>query len=499
MNKFSIPKITLYHLINELISTEKERAIFEIENKKITREKLYQDILNAQNYLIELKLNQKDTVISMLENSYEQITFFLATLCLGITWVPLGKDRKGVGLKYVLSITKPAVIFARKEKLIEIPEEYRKQIQIIKDNFKLKKSKNLLKKIIFNGEVNTILFTSGTTGPPKGVLVSDRMLIASAFATGIASNTNSKDKFLLWESLHHIGGIEILILCLMRKSKLVLIKKFSAKNFWKQIINYKITIIHYLGGILDILIKLPISKYDKAHKVKLAFGAGARIETYKIFKERFNIPLVEVYGMTEASSFTTINFNKKIGSIGKVLPWFNVKLKDKKKGIGEIIIRAKEKGLLTKGYFKDKKASSGLFYKNYLYTGDLGKFDSFKNLYYVGRKKDAVRVKGENISAWEIETTLNQNSNISESAIMATKSKIGEDDIIAVLLITRKINLKSVANYFSKKFSKNYQPRYWGVIKKFPRTPTFRIDKKNIKINEIKFYDFFEKKNVYLK
>ena len=62
--------------------------------------------------------------------------------------------------------------------------------------------------------------------------------------------------------------------------------------------------------------------------------------------------------------------------------------------------------------------------------------------------------------------------------VMATTSKIGEDDIIAVLLIKRKINLKSVANYFSKKFSKNYQPRYWGVIKKFPRTPTFRIDKK---------------------
>ena len=128
MNKVSIPKITIYHLINDLINTDKKKTVFEIENKKITREKLYQDILNAQNYLIELKLNQKDTVISMLENSYEQITFFLATLCLGITWVPLGKDRKGVGLKYVLSITKPAVIFIRKEKLIEIPKEYKKQI-----------------------------------------------------------------------------------------------------------------------------------------------------------------------------------------------------------------------------------------------------------------------------------------------------------------------------------------------------------------------------------
>ena len=499
MNKVSIPKITIYHLINDLINKEKKKTVFEIGNKKITREKLYQDILNTQNYLIKLKLNEKDTVVSMLENSYEQITFFLATLCLGITWVPLGKDRKGVGLKYVLSITRPKFIFIRKEKLNEIPREYKKQTFIIKNNLKIKKTKHSFKNIIFKGKVNTILFTSGTTGPPKGVLVGDRMLITSALATGIASKTTKEDRFLLWESLHHIGGIEILILCLMKKSILVSIKKFSAKKFWKQIIKFKITIIHYLGGILDILIKQPISRYDKAHKVKLAFGAGARIETYKIFKERFNIPLVEVYGMTEASSFTTINFNKKIGSIGKVLPWFKVKLKDEKKGIGEIIIKAKENGLLTKGYLKDKIATSNLFHKDYLRTGDLGKFDSFKNLYYVGRKKDAVRVKGENISAWEIETTLNQNSNVSESAVMATTSKIGEDDIIAVLLIKRKINLKSVANYFSKKFSKNYQPRYWGVIKKFPRTPTFRIDKKNIKINEIKFYDFFEKKNVYLK
>jgi acyl-CoA synthetase (AMP-forming)/AMP-acid ligase II len=123
VNKVSIPKITIYHLISELINTDKKKTVLQIENEKITREKLYQDILNAQNYLIELKLNQKDTVVSMLENSYEQITFFLAALCLGITWVPLGKDRKGVGLKYVLSITKPAFIFALgKEKLNEIPK-----------------------------------------------------------------------------------------------------------------------------------------------------------------------------------------------------------------------------------------------------------------------------------------------------------------------------------------------------------------------------------------
>jgi long-subunit acyl-CoA synthetase (AMP-forming) len=149
VNKVSILKITIYHLINDLINTDKKKNIFEIGNKKITREKLYQDILNTQNYLIKLKLNEKDTVVSMLENSYEQITFFLATLCLGITWVPLGKDRKGVGLKYVLSITKPKFIFIRKEKLNEIPREYKKQTFIIKNNLKIKKTKDFFKNIIF--------------------------------------------------------------------------------------------------------------------------------------------------------------------------------------------------------------------------------------------------------------------------------------------------------------------------------------------------------------
>jgi acyl-coenzyme A synthetase/AMP-(fatty) acid ligase len=76
VNKVSIPKITIYNLINDLINTGKKKTVLEIGNKKITREKLYQDILNTQNYLIKLKLNEKETVVSMLENSYEQITFF---------------------------------------------------------------------------------------------------------------------------------------------------------------------------------------------------------------------------------------------------------------------------------------------------------------------------------------------------------------------------------------------------------------------------------------
>lgn len=491
-----IPEKKIKNLIEDLAIIKKNEIIIEIEKLKISRIKLYNDILIKQKFLLGLNLKKNDTIISLLDNSYNQITLFLASICLGLTWIPLGRDRKGVGLEYILSLAKPKFIFTDKKKLKDIPNKYKTRAIDCNIDLQIPSKKNKIKKVKFLNKIKTILFTSGTTGPPKGVIVNGEMLIASAFATGLASKTTNKDKFLLWESLHHIGGIEVLILCLQKYCKIVLLKKFSAKKFWPQIIKNKITIIHYLGGILDILIKQPKNYNDKKHKVKLAFGAGARKSTYKIFKDRFNIPLREVYGMTEASSFTSINIQQKIGSIGRVLPWFKVILFKKKSGVGEILIKTKYQDLITKGYYKDKKSTSKLLKNKILYTGDLGKFDKNKNLYYMGRKKDAVRVKGENISAWEIETTLNNDINISESAIISTAGEIGEDDIIALLILEKKVGINVIANKLQKVFSKNYHPRYWAILDEFPRTPTYRIDKKLINIDKIKLYDFVKKKFV---
>ena len=490
--RIKIPKINIRQLINNLNKSKKEKIIIEINKNKISREKLYKDILRTQNYLISIGTKKNHKIVSLLENSYEQILLFLATLGLGATWVPLGNYKKGIGLNYILSLIKPQFIFIRKNKINDIPINFKKNIKIIKDKTIFKNKINKIKKVIFSSNVNTILFTSGTTGPPKGVIVNDKMLIASSYATGIASDSNGNDRYLLWESLHHIGGIEILILCLLKFSSLVIIKKFSAKKFWKQNIKYKITVLHYLGGILDILIKQPKTIFDKKHSIKIAFGAGARKETYSIFKKRFNIPLREVYGMTEASSFTTINFKNHIGSIGQVLPWFKVKIINSKNGIGEIAITSKDKNLITKGYFRDYKSTKNLLVNNLLYTGDIGKFDKHQNLYYIGRKKDSIRVKGENISSWEIESNLNEHINISESAVLPVKSDIGEEDIVALLLLKKrnKINIKNFANHFKSILPKNYNPRYWAVVKSFPRTPTYRIDKKLIDTSKIRFYDY---------
>ena len=495
----SLPKVSVNKLIKNLLYINKDEVIFYHENKKVSRLDLFNKILQAKKVLTKKGFKNKDKVICLLDNSYEQIILFLACLSLGIVWVPVEPKRKGIGLNYIISFIKPKAIFTRTKKNLE-KKNYKKTILVQKD------LKNILQEtdnydLKFENHIKCILFTSGTTGPPKGAIISDKMLITSTYATGIACDIKTKDKFLLWESLSHIGGIEVLLLCLMEGSSFVLLKKFSAKKFWKQIRKNKITKLHYLGGILDILIKQRTKDTDSKHHVELAFGAGARKETYYTFKKRFNIPLREVYGMTEASSFTTINFKRKLGSIGKPLPWFKLKIVKKVNGIGEIVINEKQKGLITRGYYKDNKSTKILIQKDGLHTGDLGKIDSNGNVFYIGRIKDFVRVKGENISSWEIETNLNMHRDIAESAIMSTKANIGEEDIIALLVSKNKnkTKLDKIALYFQKKLPKNYNPRYWSYVNDVPRTPSFRIDKKLINIDSLKLYDFFKKKFVFLK
>ena len=492
MKSHSLPNKNILDL---LINTSKKNPnhVLFIENKnKITRKDFIEKILKIKGGLKKRGLKKGDKVLSLLENSYEEIILFFACITSGIIWIPLGSERKGVGLRYIIELTKPKIIFSQKLKPNSLPKNlFRKFLKINKNLKNLEGDENFFN-ILDLSKLSCIIFTSGTTGPPKGVMVSQKMLLISAYATGIAADINKNDKLLLWESLYHIGGLEIIVLALLENITIIIKKKFSSTNFWTSVRKYKISKLHYLGGILDILLKLKKNKYDKKHNIKLGFGAGARSDVVTKFKRRFNINLREVYGMTEASSFTTINLNQKKNSIGKALPWFDVKIKKKFNNdrVGEILINEKINGLLTKGYYNDKNATKELLKKDGLHTGDIAKKDINGNYFYIGREKDSVRVRGENISAWEIEKTLNKKEFISESTILKTKAEIGENDIIALIIPkTNILNIKQIVKNCEKDLSKNYLPRYWCLMEKFPRTPSLRIDKKNINITKLKLYD----------
>ena len=264
-----------------------------------------------------------------------------------------------------------------------------------------------------------------------------------------------------------------------------MVKKFSASRLWPQVRAHQVTKLHYLGGILEILLKARPTNIDRDHSIQLAFGGGCRPEIWRDFEQRFGIPIREVYGMTEASSFTTINLDGPTGSVGTPVPWFDVEMltsdgQEVSEGeVGEIVVTSHHPGLFTPGYRKAADATEQLLRNGRLHSGDLGRFDEDGNLYYAGRLSDSLRRRGENISAWEVETALVAHPYVAECAVVAVPATIGEHEILCFVIMAdeRAFNSAELCKWCRSAMPKHHIPRYWRHVDSFQRTPSQRIRK----------------------
>ncbi|MBW2706350.1 MAG: AMP-binding protein [Deltaproteobacteria bacterium] len=304
----------------------------------------------------------------------------------------------------------------------------------------------------------------------------------------MASDVRPGDVFLLWEPIYHNSGAQMCILALMEPVTLVIVPRFSASHFWDQIKRYKVTKIHYLGGVIDILLKYPTLPNDKVHSVEIAFGGGCSTDSWRAFEERFGVKIREVYGLTEASGFTILNTSGKVGSIGKPYPYFEVQIVDdhgkplQANQIGEIVVREKTPGLITQGYLENPEATAAALRGNWLYTGDLGCFDDEGDFYYMGRMKDSIRRRGENISAWEVERVLNSHPDIRESAVIGVDAEIGEQELKAFVVCAAGATFEplDIIRWCQPRMPYFQIPRYVAFVDSFEKTPTERIRKENL-------------------
>lgn len=446
-------------------------------------------------------------VAVMLGNHPDHIFTILALAELGAVWIPVNTNLRGPSLDFILEKSAPRTVIVDGEfwsRLEPVLANKKIQTVIVRNAPKIPAASCQLKAFDFSevtrdeatppgatptlDEIRSISFTSGTTGEPKGVLLTERMLITFARGAAIASEVSPGDVFLLWESLYHNSGVQMCILALMEQVKLAIIPKFSASRFWDQIRKYRVTKMHYLGGIIDILLKYPASPNDKDHGIQLAFGGGCSRAGWREFENRFGVRIQEVYGLTEASGFSTINRTGKIGSIGKPYPYFDVEIVDEEgkpagaEQIGEIVIREKEPGLITRGYLENPEETARALRGGWLYTGDMGYSDAGGDFFYKGRKKDSIRRRGENISAWEVERVLNSHPRIGESAVIGVEADVGEQELKAFIKCADSAPLEPLEVIkWCESLLPHYQiPRYVAFLDSFEKTPTERIRKENL-------------------
>lgn len=441
-----------------------------------------------------LGLARGDRVAVMMRNSPETLAVLFGLAKFGAIWIPVNVRLKGEGLRYILNHCAPSLCICDDDLLATVRES---KADLERTRFVIAGGKNReLENLIAQDRPFSeplpkedhpfaIMYTSGTSGPPKGVIVSHQMLRLAGEGVKKVSAARAGDVFFTWEPLYHIGGAQMLVLPLICNVTLAMVDRFSASRFWSEVRHYKATHLHYLGGILQMLLKQPPDPMDREHTVRIAWGGGCPKEIWQSFEQRFGVEIRECYGMTEASSITTCNDNGVVGAVGKPMPWFTVEILDEKDkpvaagSAGEIVVRTSIPGAIFEGYFRNPEATERTLRNGALYTGDLGILDRDGNLWFHGRKSDSVRCKGENVSAWEVETVAIAHPAVEDCAMIGVATDVGEQDI--KLFIKPKLNatidFPEISAWLSERLAPYQNPRYFEVVEEFDRTPSQRIMK----------------------
>ncbi|WHZ38129.1 class I adenylate-forming enzyme family protein [Sagittula sp. MA-2] len=431
-----------------------------------------------------------DTVAVMTRNSPASLALIHGLLRAGMVWVPVNPALVGDGLVHAIRLVDAAIAVCDPEleaTLAACEAQPREGILVLHSR-ELPRTPAVRPRYEVAGPMGiaAIMFTSGTTGPAKGVLVTQTMLEIAARGVEEVGNLQDGDNLFMWEPFYHVGGAQVLVLPILRNVTLTIAEKFSASQFWQQVSTARCTHIHHLGGIPQILLKQPPSELDRSHGVRVAWGGGCPASAWRDFEDRFGITIKECYGQTEASSISCANVEGVVGAIGRPLPWFDIQVKDDTgrilgpgEGRGELVITSTIEGAIFAGYHKAPEATAKALQPDGFHTGDTGSWGEDGMLRFHGRVGDSVRCMGENVSAHEVESVANRHPQIEESAMVGVPAEIGEYDIQLFVRPTpgTKPDAEEISRWLSDKLAPYQQPRFIAFIDEFPKTPSQRIRK----------------------
>lgn len=485
------------------------RVALQTEHEAITYDQLDARINRVGNALQALGVRKDDKVCVMLPNVPEFLYTWWGNAKLGGVTVPLNTALKGEGLAYIINHSDAETIVLS-QRYVPALEEIRSQLPHLKRLIVLghdgqqtadlpagatdftelltAPASSSLQEVC-SDDLDSIMYTSGTTGLPKGVMHRHSRCYG-AFVLSIMTGYSDQDVVYNTLPLFHIGGQNMVWMALIADTRVVLAERFSASRFWDDVRTYGATYTLFLGAMIPILHKQPYRPDDHANPLRIALSAAAPRTIWGAFERRFHVKIIELYSQTEGGFMinTDAQAAGKVGSMGKPGATFDMKVVDHDDNalppgeIGELIYRPVHAAPLTE-YYKNPQATAEKTRGGWIRSGDLAYEDEDGYFFFVDRKSDFIRRRGENISSFEVEKTINGHPEVLESAVYAMPSELGEDDVMVALVLQPGARLAppEFVQYCEARMAYFMVPRYVRIVTAFPKTGTERTMKYQLK------------------
>ena len=513
---------TLVDAVRHQAAAAAEREFLSFENGSSVSFSEFNDLTDRLGTaLCDLGVQPGDRILGLLTNSREFMLAMIATHKVGAIFVPINTELRGNFLEHQVHNSSPRIIVVdnglmeRFDAVDTSPTAIETVLRVNDGS----NSANSTPKSLSGAshmpleplletvprmealatpvpeDVCTIMYTSGTTGPSKGVLMPQGHCYLFALGTVAAMELTQDDRYFCCMPLFHANGLFMQVYAsLLAGASCHVTKRFSVTDWLNIVREEKITVTNALGVMPEFIFRSPTSNHDRDHLLTRILAIPVAEEWGEAMEERFGVVLRQGFGMTEVNMVTYSDLDDPVmaGCAGPPLSdFFEVIIADPdtdrelpRNEIGEILVRPKVPFCFNVGYFKMPDKTVEAWRNLWFHTGDAGHMDPEGRLFFVDRIKDRIRRRGENISSFELEQTLNEHPSVVESAAVGLRVEGagGEDEIKVVLAVDGPSpDPSEFLDWCVPRMPRHTVPRYLEFVTELDKTASGKIRKQSIR------------------